>query len=89
MRYKASAKQLLGAILCNDLEHRDTPGALCLPYNLQENPHPSLLRNREGTKRGTPYRDGGRPGVMGMGTATTIRAKKTKSSRINNHQYKR
>lgn len=75
MRYKTSAKQLLGAILCNDLEHRDTPGALCLPYNLQENPHPFLLRNREGTKRGTPYRDGGRPGVMGMGTATTIRAR--------------
>ena len=82
MRYKASAKQLLGAILCNDLEHRDTPGALCLPYNLQENPHPSLLRNREGTKRGTPYRDGGRPGVMGMGTATTIRA----SNRSQHHK---
>ena len=51
--YLHKAKQLLGAILCNDLEHRDTPGALCLPYNLQENPHPSLLRNRGG-KAGDP-----------------------------------
>ena len=89
MRYKASAKQLLGAILCNDLEHRDIPGALCLPYNLQENPHPSLLRNREGTKRGTPYRDGGRPGAMGMGTATTIRARQHSAQDQKQYQHKR
>jgi len=62
MRYKHRLNSCLEQSSATTESIGRHPGALCLPYNLQENPHPSLLRSREGTKRGTPYRDGGRPG---------------------------
>lgn len=53
MRYKASAKQLLGAILCNDLEHRDTP-VLFVYHTTSKKPPPLSAKEQGGDKAGDP-----------------------------------
>lgn len=84
----ASAKQLLGAILCNDKEHRDTPGALCYVITLQKNPHPSLLARERGSNGGLlPLPD--RDGWYGRGHSSTKQSEGKAKHRATSQENKR
>ena len=89
MRYKASAKQLLEPIThCNDLGHRDTPGALCYVITLQKNPHPSLLARERGSNGGLiPLPD--RDGWDGRGHSSTKQSEGKAKHRATSREIKR
>ena len=75
MRYKASAKQLLGAILCNDLEHRETPRCSLFAIQPPRKPPPLSAKEQGGDKAGDPIPGRRKTGSDGDGHSNDHQSK--------------
>lgn len=80
MRYKASAKQLLGAILCNDREHRETPRCSLFAIQPPRKPPPLSAKEQGGDKAGDPIPGRRKTGSDGDGHSNDHQSETTLST---------